>query len=129
VLRALTSTDEQEVAMAQVYLRHRPLEDSAELRAVTGDVVRMTSSQAQVRALQALEGQRFSDRASLEQLTRLFPVAGSVGVQTAIAGILVRADYRAIATPELVHTLQEHRLQPASGPDMIDVLIRRLQSH
>jgi hypothetical protein len=128
MLRALTSSDEDEVTIAQVYLRHRPLEDEAELRAVTEGVIRMSASPAQVRALHALAGHRFTDRASLEQLTRLFPTAGSVGAQTAIAGILLRADYRAIASPELVHSLQENRLKAAAGsPDMIDVLLRRLQ--
>ena len=49
------------------------------------------------------------------------------GVQTAIAAVLIRADYRSIASPELVQTLREHRLKSGAGQDLIDVLIRRLQ--
>ena len=61
--------------------------------------------------------------------TRLYPVAESPGVQTAIAAVLIRADYRQIAKPELVQTLREHRLKSAgAGQDLIDVLIRRLQA-
>jgi hypothetical protein len=67
-----------------------------------------------------------SDRATLETLTRLYPVAKSVGVQRAIAGILIRSDYQQIATPELVRALQEYRLKSPDGQDLIDVLIRRL---
>jgi len=51
----------------------------------------------------------------------------SPGVQAAIAGILVRSDYRAIATPELAQSLRQSRLKASAGPDMIDVLLRRLQ--
>lgn len=128
-LHALTSADEQEATIAQVYLRNRPLDDEIELRGVTEQVIRMPPSPAQVRALHALAGHRFSDPATLEHLTRLFPKAGSVGVQTAIAEILLRADYRAVASPEFVRSLQEHRLKAATdAPDMIDVLLRRLQA-
>jgi len=45
----------------------------------------------------------------------------------AIAGILIRADYGQIASPELVRALQDHRLKSPDGRDLIDVLIRRLQ--
>ena len=38
------------------------------------------------------------------------------------------ADYRALAKPELVQTLREHRLKSGAGQDLIDVLIRRLQA-
>ena len=82
---------------------------------------------AQARALDTLAHHRLSDRETLEALTRLFPVAKSVGVQRAIAGILIRADYGQIATPELVRALREHRLKSPDGQDLIDVLIRRLQ--
>jgi hypothetical protein len=47
-------------------------------------------------------------------------------VQRAIAGILIRSDYRQIASPELVRALREHRLKSPDGNDLIDVLIRRL---
>ena len=62
------------------------------------------------------------------EMSGQFPLAGSVGVQTAIAGVLIRSDYKAIAKPELVQTLQQHRLRSSNGADLIDVLIRRLQA-
>jgi hypothetical protein len=129
VLRALTGSNDDDVLIAQVYLRHRPIDDMQELRAVTDGIVRMSGSAAQVRALQVLASHRLEDHESLVQLTRLYPVAESVGVQTAIAGILIRSDYRAIASPQLLRTLQEHRLKSPGGRDAIDVLIRRLQAN
>ena len=96
VLRALTSPDDDEVEIAQVYLRHWPIADVNELRSVTMGIARMNGSYAQVRALDTLASLRLSDRQSLDELTRLFPVAKSVNVQRAIAGILIRADYQAL---------------------------------
>jgi hypothetical protein len=128
VLRALTSPNDDEAQIAQVYLRHRPIDDPQELRTVTTNVAQMTRTEAKVRALETLSRLRLSDRESLEALARLYPVAESAGVQTAIAAVLIRADYRSIAKPELVQTLREHRLKPGTGQDLIDVLIRRLQA-
>jgi hypothetical protein len=128
VLLALTSPNDEEVQLAQVYLRHRPIADVNELRIVTSGITRMNGSSAQVRALDTLAHQHLSDPESLEELARLFPLAESVGVQTAIAGVLIRADYKSMAKPELVQTLQRHRLSSSNGVDLIDVLIRRLQA-
>jgi hypothetical protein len=128
VLRALTSSNDEEVQIAQVYLRHQSIADVNELRAITSGIAHMNGSNAQVRALDALADQHLSDPESLGELTRLFPLAESVGVQTAIAGVLIRADYKAIATPELLRTLRQSRLRASDGPDLIDVLIRRLQA-
>ena len=128
VLRALTSPNDDEAQIAQVYLRHRPIDDPQELRAVTTSVAGMNGIEAKVRALETLSRLRLSDRESLEALTRLYPVAETAGVQTAIAAVLIRADYRVIARPELVQTLREHRLKSGAGQDLIDVLIRRLQA-
>ncbi len=108
-LEALVSPRDADVLIAQAYLRHRPIADVEELRMVTAGIARMNASDAQVRALQALGGHRLSDPESLEALTRLFPVAESLTVQTAIAGVLIRADYASIARPEVVRTLREHR--------------------
>jgi hypothetical protein len=128
MLLALTSPNDEEVQIAQVYLQHRPITDVNELRVVTSGIARMNESRAQVRALETLASQRVSDPESLEELTRLFPVAESAGVQTAIAGILIRSDFKAIATPELVQTLRQSRLKSPDRADLIDVLIRRLAS-
>ena len=128
VLRALTSSNDEEVQIAQIYLQHRPIIDATELRGVATGIARMNGSDAQVRALDTLARYQLSDRESLEELTRLFPLAKSVNVQRAIAGILIRSDYRTIAGPELVRALRQHRLKSPEGEDLIDVLIRRLQA-
>ena len=128
VLLALTSPNDEEVQLAQVYLRHHPIADVNEVRIVTSGIARMNGSNAQVRALNTLALQQLSDPESLAELARLFPLAGSAGVQTAIAGVLIRSDYKSIAKPELVQTLQRHRLPSSNGQDLIDVLIHRLQA-
>jgi hypothetical protein len=128
VLLGLTSSNDDDVQIAQVYLRHRPITDVQELRAITSEIARMSDARAQVRALDALASQHLSDPQSLEELARLFPVTESPGVQVAIAGILIRSDYRTIATPELVQTLRQSRLRSSSGKDVIDVLIRQLEA-
>jgi hypothetical protein len=128
MLRALASTNDDDVALAQVYLHHRPIEDAMELRSIAASITRMQGSEAQVRALDALARYSLSDRESLEELARAFVVAKSVAVQRAIAGVLVRADYGAIASAELVRSLREHRVKSRDGEDLIDVLIRRLQN-
>jgi hypothetical protein len=125
VVQALTSPNDKDVQIAQVYLRHRPIADVNELRAVTAGVTRMNGSDAQVRALDTLARQQLSDPESLEELARFFPVAGSASVQTAIAGILIRSDYPSSARSELAQTLRQHRLKSQGGQDLIDVLIRR----
>jgi hypothetical protein len=128
VLEALTSSSDADVEIAQLYLRHRPIADAAELRGLTSAIARMSGSDAQVRALDTLAGLRLSDRDSLQELARLFPQARSVGVQRAIAGVLIRADYRAIEGPALARELRQTRLKSPDGHDVIDVLIRRLQA-
>ncbi|HYT98591.1 MAG TPA: hypothetical protein VEO36_14810 [Casimicrobiaceae bacterium] len=127
VLRALTSSSDDDVQVAQVYLRHRPIADANELRALTTGVARMTDAKAQSRALDTLAGQQITDRQSLEDLTRLFAQAGSGGVQLAIAGILLRSDYQMIASADLLQLLRQHRRKSSSSDDMVDVLIRRVQ--
>jgi hypothetical protein len=129
VLEGLTSPNEQDVQIAQVYLRKRPITDVDELRTLTAGIAHMNGSAAQVRALDTLAGQRLSDPQALESLTRLYPVAETPGVQSAIAGVLIRSDFAALATPELVRMLREHRLRAAGGgDDIIDALLRRLQA-
>ena len=128
VLRALTSHDDMEVQLAQVYLSHHPITDVNELRVVASGITRMPRSGAQVRALDTLARHRLSDRQSLNELARLFPTAGSVDVQRAIAAVLIRADYQAIAKPEVARVLSQNRLKSPDGADIIDILIRRLQA-
>jgi len=128
-LEALLGGSDGDVRIAQTYLRHRPLTTPSELRTVTSGIAQMRSSDIQVRALQALAGHPVSDPESLEVLAELFPRTESWSVQSAIAGVLIRADYRSLARPEIVRSLSEHRRKPPRGEDVIiDALIRRLQS-
>jgi len=128
VLQALTSGDDAEVRIAEVYLGHRPITDVDELRVVATGITRMNGSGAQVRALDTLARHRLSDPQSLDELARLFPAAGSVDVQRAIAAVFIRADDRAIAKVEVARVLSRHRLKSPDGNDIIDILIRRLRA-
>ena len=128
VLRALTSPNDDEVAIAQVYLHHRPIASVDELRAAATGIAQMTVNDAQVRALDTLAHQSLSDPESLVELASLYPHARTVRVQRAIAGILLRADYPVLARADLVRSLRQHRLKSSDGADVIDVLIRRLQT-
>lgn len=127
-VRALTSANDEDVEIAQVYLRHRPLADVGEVRAVTSGIGRMTGAGAQVRALETLARQRLADPQSLQEIAGLFPRARSLEVQRAIAGILIRADYKTLARADLARSLRQHRIRSPDGNDVIDMLIRLLQS-
>ncbi len=127
-VRALTSSRDEDVATAQVYLRHRSLADIGELRAVASGIARMTAPAAQVRALETLAKQRLADAQSVQEIARLFPLARSLEVQRAIAGILIRSDTKGLERADLARTLRQHRLKSPDGSDVIDMLIRVLQS-
>jgi hypothetical protein len=129
VLQGLSSGNERDLQIAQVYLRHRPIVDVDELRVVSSAVSRMQNAAAQARALDVLAGHRLSDRETLGVLTRLFPATKSLDVQRAIAGVLIRADYDAFQKPEVLRALRQHRLKSSDGRDLIDVLIQRLQAN
>ena len=126
-LRALTSSRDEDVAIAQAYLRQRPLADVGELRAVTSSIARMTAGDAQVRALDTLARQRLVDPQSLREIAGLFPQARSLEAQRAIAGILIRSDTQMLARADLARSLRQHRLKSPDGSDVIDMLIRLLQ--
>jgi hypothetical protein len=126
-LEGLVSPKEADVRIVQAYLRHRPIADDDELRRVTADIVRMDPTDAQVRALETLGRHYVADGEVVQMLTQLFSQTPSWAVQNAIAGILMRADRRLIASPQLVQTLREKR-QPAPDGTMIDALIQRLQT-
>ena len=128
VLGALTSANDGDVELAQVYLYHRPITDVNELRVVSKAIADMNGSPAQIRAIDALARLRLSDRRSLEELIRLYSQTNRADVQRAIADVLIRADYTMFATSGLVETLHRSRLKSQPGEDSIDVLIRRLQT-
>ncbi len=127
VLQALTSRNDREVQVAEVYLGHRPLAGVDELRIVASAIARMAGSAGQVRALDTLARHRMDDRQSLDELARLFPAAESVDVQRAIAAVFIRSDYRLLEQADLAHVLSQSRLKSTSGDDIIDILIRRLR--
>jgi hypothetical protein len=126
MLQALSSANERDVELAEVYFHHRPIADAQELRAVTSGIVKLGRIESQVRALHALARQPITDAEGLDELARLFSSAESVIMQRAIASVFIRSDHRLIATPELVRVFREHR-KAASANDVIDVLIRRLE--
>jgi hypothetical protein len=130
MLRALSSPSEKDVQIAQVYFRHRPIEEREELRLLAREITRMPGAgAAQVRALDTLARLHISDREILEDLSRAFADTKSVNVQRAIAEVFIRSDHKAIHRGILVGILREHRLKPPGrGQDLIDVLIARLQT-
>jgi hypothetical protein len=127
-LAGLVSPNEPDVQIARAYLRRQPINDAAELRQVAAGIVRMPPSDAQVRALEALGRHYVSDRAILDMLVGLYSQTSSWSVQAAIAGILIRADRRSIASPRLLATLRNDRRPSPPGDDMVDALIHHLQS-
>ena len=127
-LHALLSDDMAEVQIAQAYLRQRPITDAAELRSVADAVAHLQPGATQVRALEALARHYIDDREVLRDLVGLFSSTPSAAVQAAIAGILIRADRRALPEDELVSVLtRDRRPAPHGGDAIIDALIRTLQ--
>jgi hypothetical protein len=125
-LRALASANEEEVRVAQAYLRHRPIADATELRAVVAGIAAMKPSAAQARALEALARLHVTDEASLDELSRLFARSTSLAVQRAIAEVFIRSGTD--GSPELAALFRERRVRSGGGEDLIDVLIRRMRS-
>jgi hypothetical protein len=127
-LQALLSDDVAEVHIAQAYLRQRPITDAAELRAIADAVARLKPGATQVRALEALARHYINDSQVLRDLVDLFSSTPSPAVQAAIAGILIRADRRALPADDLVAVLtRDRRRAPDGGDAIIDALIRTLQ--
>lgn len=125
MIRALSSPDAGDVQLAQAYFLNRPVTDPGELRVMADGITRMTGGAAQVRAIDTLGRMRISDREILEELARAFAEAKSAGVQRAIAEVFLRSDYR---KPELAAVLRRHRIRAGPGEDLIDELLRKLQS-
>jgi hypothetical protein len=90
-LRALASRDEGEVQVVQAYLRHRPITDAEELRAVALKVASMEPVAAQVRALDTLARHRIADPAVLEALERLSARTASAAVKRAVEEVFLRS--------------------------------------
>ncbi len=67
-----------------------------DLRIAASEIARMTDPAAQIRALETLARHRLSDPQSLDELARLFPAAGTLDVQRAIAAVFIRPDYESL---------------------------------
>ena len=90
IVSALASRDETEVQIAQAYLRHQPIEDVEELRAVAVRVARMDGSGAQVRALETLARHHIRDREVLDEFARLSARTRSAAVKRAVEEVFLR---------------------------------------
>ena len=128
VVRALFTGSEHDVEIAQAYVRNRPLTDRGELRVVAAGIARMASPLVQVRALGALARLDIDDREILRELEGAFAAAKTPGVQSAIAEVFLRSGAPGISKAELASWLRRHRLPGARGEDLVDVLLKRLQS-
>lgn len=127
VLAALTGESAEDAAVAQAYLRQRPLVDAGELRRLADAVLAMSPGEAQLRALATLGRHYLSDRAILAALGRLYAETRLAEVQSAVAGILIRADRQALDVGPLLELLQRHRLGDGDSQPIVDALIRRLK--
>jgi hypothetical protein len=97
ILGALASRDENDVQLAQAFLRHRPIEDAAELRTVALKVTAMEGTAAQVRALETLARHRIADRAILDELIRLYSRTSVSSVRRAIEEVFLRSEFRELS--------------------------------
>src|SRR6478736_3706925 len=124
-LQGLVSSSDADVRIAQFYLKHRPISDANDLREVTRAIAAMSGSEAQARALDVLARHYLTDRESVETLKQLYAKTGAWPVQNAIAGVLIRADPKAVPRPEVLRTLREFRLKSLPEGNMVDALIER----
>jgi hypothetical protein len=127
-LRALLGPAESDVQLAQAYLRYRPVDDTAELRDLTKGISAMPAGPAQVRALETLGRHYVSDGDVLHRLLDLYAQTPSSAVQSAVAGILLRADRSALPAAKLRETLISLRREASrdGGAGTIDALITLL---
>ena len=125
VLRAFASPEEREARAVQAYLRHRPIDDASQLRALAAEIARMPSPAAQTRALYTLGRLHVTDRDTLDELLRLFTRTRSFEVQLAIAEVFLRAGPEAIDSVGARQRFRLHRLRASGGqPDLIEQVSR-----
>ena len=127
LLAAVTAGNPAEQALAQAYLRQRPVTDAAELRQMAAAVLALPAGGVQLRALNVLARHYLSDRSILAGLVQLYADTSSPEVQAAVAGILIRADRTALDVPAVLGVLTRNRLDAAPAQPIVDALIRRLQ--
>jgi hypothetical protein len=127
MLQALTAAPEADGRLAQAYLRHRPVTDAAELRPLVERIAALQPDDRQLLALEALQHHRIDDPQAVQRLARLYADSPLAAVQSAVAGILIRADRQAIDAEALMHTLIDKRLPAPGGGPLIDLLLDTLQ--
>jgi hypothetical protein len=129
-LRALVESSDANLRTAQVYVRHRPLTTTIELRGMVNAISAMPPGPPQVRALETLARHYVADGEVLHGLLNLFAATPSAEVQAAIAGVLIRADRRALEERELISVLSQSRHPAPHGRHgLVDALIRTVQAH
>ncbi|MEP7209120.1 MAG: hypothetical protein ABI920_19470 [Casimicrobiaceae bacterium] len=126
VLAALVSGQPGDAAAAAMYLQQRAF-TTDELRVAVSRIGALRDPAAQARAFDVLARHPVRDPAILAALVDLYPLVNGAHAQRAIAGILVRNDYRTLDAPQVVELLRAHRLPSREGGDMVDILIRRLE--
>ena len=126
-LRAVVAAPAADMPVVQAYLRQRPVTDTAELRPLVEQIASMRPDERQVLALESLRHRGIDDQAVVQRLTLLFADSPSAAVQSAIAGLLIRADPAAIDPEVLQHTLPDRRLPAPGGGPLIDLLLDTLQ--
>ncbi|MEO5701633.1 MAG: hypothetical protein ABIS17_11535 [Casimicrobiaceae bacterium] len=126
VLTALASGQPGEADAAAMYLQQRAF-TADELRQAVARIGALRDPAAQARAFDVLARHPVRDPAILAALVELYPQVNGASAQRAIAGILVRNDYRTLDVPQVVELLRAHRLPSREGSDMVDILIRRLE--
>jgi hypothetical protein len=129
LLQAVVSAPAADVPVVQAYLRHRPVTDAVEWRLLVEQIAAMPSDDRQVLALESLRYRSLDDRAVVLRLAQLFAVSRSAAVQSAIAGLLIRADPAALDGEALTPTLVNRRLSEPGGGPLIDLLLDLLQAH
>jgi hypothetical protein len=127
VIAALASADESDVQVAQAYLRYHPVTRDDEVRSLVLHIAGMPTGAAQVRALETLARLHIADRQALDALTQLYAQTSSPAVQRAIAEVFLRAGAAEVASPERIAQLRAHRLPVRAGPDLVQVLLDRMQ--
>lgn len=126
LVSALSTGVPADADAVEMYVQHRAFTPD-EIRTAIADIGEMHDPAAQARALDILARHGITGIDALTALVNLYPLASTPAVQRAIAGILIRSDYRALASTQVIAMLRAFRLPERNGNAMVDILIRRLE--
>ena len=129
VLQALTSDDDAEVQIAEVYLGHRPITDVDELRVVASGIARMTGSAragSRARHPGAPSPERSPEPGRAGAPLSRLPVRRRAAGHR--RGLHPRRLSDCCQDPKWSRVLSQYRLKSPDGDDIIDILIRRLRA-